>query len=185
MVLRVSNFPCCFVCCMCWPVQVATSWGLRTSSRSLIPDFDPDTRQHLRQNKNMYGNTSVQLLEFEVLRQRQELVEMQELLDMREEEVRCVILFLCVCVACRHHYTSLLLVAVRVSHILKCTCTQLFTLLTVDARFGISTLFCPMQIKTLARELSAANSSNATNSSLPYLLRHKDRAWPPDADAAI
>ena len=41
----------------------------------------------------MHGNGSVQSLEFEVLRHRRFLIEMQELLDMREEEVRCVTRF--------------------------------------------------------------------------------------------
>jgi hypothetical protein len=74
-------------------------------TRSSILDFDLATHEHVRQHKTLYANTSVQSLEFEVLRQRQELVELQELLDMREEEVSRVILFLCVC--------GLLMVAVR------------------------------------------------------------------------
>jgi hypothetical protein len=83
--------------------------GFQKKTRSSILDFDPATHEHVRQHKILYANTSVQSLEFEVLRQRQELVELQELLDMREEEVSYVILFLCVC--------GLLMVAVRRSRI--------------------------------------------------------------------
>ena len=83
--------------------------GFQKKTRSSILDFDPATHEHVRQHKILYANTSVQSLEFEVLRQRQELVELQELLDMREEEVSYVILILCVC--------GLLMVAVRRSRI--------------------------------------------------------------------